>query len=273
MNRELRQKLLRAAYYMTQYAAYMTDEGVYETLIEAVEDWEDSDIETLIEIFEIAPEVPDKINQILYDNMYTMGDAALPDVLDFYLDITSDDNNMWWAMFYADNDGIDDLGELMEKTKDKDAWVIFVDSETDLAYEIIDEMGWEGIQTENYFDYERFGRDLVLYDSYIEDSIRDVLYGYDEDFIEDIIDNQAIPEGVEFKDGYDREAVENYLSMYDMGHADVAEDFISGLGSPTELGKNALETYFDYEAYGRDLSFDFDEYEFRNITGYVHIGR
>lgn len=273
MNKELQKTLISSAYYMTQYAAYTTNEGVYEALLGTVEDWDEASIMTLINIFELAPYIPDAINQVFYDSMYILSEEGVREVEDFYNLIYADEQDLWLAMFFVDYDGIDDLFELMDKVDKRDVWIVFADSYEDLAYAIIDEMGWEGIQTENYFDYERFGRDLVLYDSYIEDSIRDVLYGYDEDFIEDIIDNQAIPEGAEFKDGYDREAVENYLSMYDMGYADVAEDFISGLGSPTELGKNALETYFDYEAYGRDLSFDFDEYEFRNITGYVHIGR
>lgn len=48
-----------------------------------------------------------------------------------------------------------------------------VDSEQDLGYRIIEELGWDGISDDDkqmYFDYEGFGRDIVINDGYTIDN-------------------------------------------------------------------------------------------------------
>lgn len=110
-----------------------------------------------------------------------------------------------------------------------------------LGYEIVEEMGMPQ-NTEMYFDYERFGRDL-MYDYHHGDP--------------DNTDSEGNPEDSDHY--YDNDG-------YDMGeyHNDtqVAEDYIDSLGSIEELGKDTLNNYFDYEAFGRDILLnDMTEYD------------
>lgn len=101
-----------------------------------------------------------------------------------------------------------------------------------LGYEIVEEFGMPQ-NPEMYFDYERFGRDL-MYDYHHGDP--------------DNTDSEGNPEDPDHY--YDNDG-------YDMGeyHNDtqVAEDYIDSLGSIEELGKDTLNNYFDYEAFGRDI--------------------
>jgi antirestriction protein len=41
-----------------------------------------------------------------------------------------------------------------------------------------------------------------------------------------------------------------------------AEQFIDDMGGPSQLGKETLEMYFDYEAYARDMNYNGDAVEF-----------
>ena len=101
-----------------------------------------------------------------------------------------------------------------------------------LGYEIVEEMGMPQ-NPEMYFDYDRFGWDLM----------HDYHYGD-----QDNTDSEGNPEDPDHY--YDNDG-------YDMGeyHNDtqVAEDYIDSLGSIEELGKETLNNYFDYEAFGRDI--------------------
>lgn len=47
-----------------------------------------------------------------------------------------------------------------------------------------------------------------------------------------------------------------------------AEQFIDDMGGPSQLGKETLENYFDYEAYARDMNYNGDavEFEFGGTT-------
>lgn len=109
--------------------------------------------------------------------------------------------------------------------------------ERDAAYTVIDEIygGIDGLDDdtlERYFDMEHFGRELAWdFDQITEDM--------DED---------------------DREELEN------MSGTEFAEWYIGGIGSIKELGRHALENYFDYEQYGRNLMFD---YSYSRETGYI----
>lgn len=133
----------------------------------------------------------------------------------------------------------------------EDAYVGKFDSAEDFAYSMIEDLGWDGIGSENlemYFDYDSFGRDL-MYDFHRGD--------------EDNTDSEGEPEDPEHyydNDGYDQGEYES--------NRQVGEDYVDNLGGVDQLGDNA-QNYFDYEAFGRDLFisdyFEEDGYVFRRI--------
>lgn len=97
-----------------------------------------------------------------------------------------------------------------------------VSSDEDLAYAYIDEI-YDGNVSEvanadNYFDYAGYGRDFAIEDpDYIDE-----MYGEDE-----APDDET-----------------------------VGEDLINNFGGLKELSQEEKERYFDYDQFGRDLSFD-----------------
>ena len=96
----------------------------------------------------------------------------------------------------------------------------FMSDESNLAYAVIDELGFEGINLTYHFDWELFGRDL----------------SYDLDMI---------LEGLE-----DDEKEE----FYNMSNVALAEWYIFDVvGSLDYLDRETLERYFDYESFGHDL--------------------
>jgi antirestriction protein len=119
-----------------------------------------------------------------------------------------------------------------------DPFVIFAGPEnSDLAYAIIDEMGFNSVSNADYyFDYESFGRDLRF-------------EGFDTD--------------MEEEDPEYAEALQN-MSDYEL-----AQHYIESFGDLKELGQRTIEMHFDYDAYGRDLSFDFDFVEIDGIEGWI----
>lgn len=65
-----------------------------------------------------------------------------------------------------------DLEYVADNIDDVDYWND-VDDEKDLGYRIIEELGWDGISDDDkqmYFDYEGFGRDIVINDGYTIDN-------------------------------------------------------------------------------------------------------
>jgi antirestriction protein len=105
----------------------------------------------------------------------------------------------------------------------EDASVYHAKDETDLAYEVIDQLGIEGADPEGYhFDYEAFGRDLRI-----------ERYGYDEETEEDMYEG--------------------------MSDEDVGYDYVDSVGGVSALGKRIVEMYFDYASYGRDFAMDFHQ--------------
>ena len=107
-----------------------------------------------------------------------------------------------------------------------------ITSYSDMAYELIDMMG--GVETfdkeaiERYFDYEALGRDLGFdqYETDEEDENGDTIY---------------VNAGQYWCGDED-------ASDYDIGEAFVEEVGFDGVSNP--------ENYFDYEQYGRDLSYE-----------------
>jgi antirestriction protein len=119
-----------------------------------------------------------------------------------------------------------------------DRFVVFAGSgNADLAYAVIDEMGFDSVSNSDYyFDYESFGRDLRF-------------DGFDTDMEEE-----------------DPEYSETLQNMSD---DELAQHYIESFGDLKELGQRTIERYFDYEAFGRDLAFDYDYVEIDDIEGWV----
>ena len=144
---------------------------------------------------------------------------------------------------YTDNDDIDDFHEAYQGQ---------FNSASDFAYDLVDSLGWDGIGSDNidmYFDYDAFGRDL-MFDYHMGDKDNKDADGNPED-----------PDHYYDNDGYDQGEYES--------DAQVAEDFIDGLGGVDQLGIDTMRNYFDYEAFGRDLLmtdyFEEDGFVFRHI--------
>ena len=57
----------------------------------------------------------------------------------------------------------------------------------------------------------------------------------------------------------------DYVYIQGYNDTELAETYIDEIGGIEELGRDTLERYFDYDAYGRDLAYDFIETE----NGYV----
>lgn len=98
---------------------------------------------------------------------------------------------------------------------------------------------------EQYFDYDAYGRDIRLEfdpynwldaDSLDEDEIAEILERYGVDSIDDI---------------------DAYMYFDASSDAGIAEEWIDEVGSIADaVSEDYLESYFDYDAFGRDLSFD-----------------
>jgi len=102
----------------------------------------------------------------------------------------------------------------------------------DVAEQIYSETGGFDRETlENYFDFEAFGRD-VRYD----------------------MDDMAYDDWTYEHDGSD----EGYESPYDgMSDYEVGEYYVYDmLGDISELGDDTLENYIDFDALGRDMSYE-----------------
>lgn len=100
----------------------------------------------------------------------------------------------------------------------------FVSDESNLAYAVIDELGFEGINLTYHFDWELFGRDL----------------SYDLDMI---------------LEGLEDDEKEEYYNMSDVELADWY--IFDVIGSLDNLDTETLKRYFDYESYGHDLMCDY----------------
>ena len=62
MTTEQKKQVIKEAYYMTQYASYSSDEGVYEALISSLEENE-TDFDLVMEFLELMHDASDFINQ------------------------------------------------------------------------------------------------------------------------------------------------------------------------------------------------------------------
>lgn len=144
---------------------------------------------------------------------------------------------------YTDDDDIEHFHEAYEGQ---------FSSASDFAYSLVDDLGWDGIGQDNidmYFDYDAFGRDLMM-DYHMGDEDNEDSEGNPED-----------PDHYYDNDGYD-------MGEYESDDQ-VARDYIDGLGGVDQLGTDTARNYFDYDAFGRDLLmsdfFEEDGFVFRHI--------
>ncbi len=92
---------------------------------------------------------------------------------------------------------------------------------------------------------------------YVNDELDDIMTSYDvdEETIEEIIRDRSISDVDDLKRFFE----DAYFGYADSDN-DLGEKYVEMLGSISELGTNTLETYFDYDAFGRDLAYDYVEY-------------
>ncbi len=84
MTTEQRKQTIKGAYYMTQYASYTTDEGVYEALISSLEANE-TDFDLVTEFLELTHDASDFINQKVYDSVfYNLTDEKIEILIKLY---------------------------------------------------------------------------------------------------------------------------------------------------------------------------------------------
>ena len=74
-----------------------------------------------------------------------------------------------------------------------------------------------------------------------------------------------IDDGYEVDEAFDIVDDGDYVYIQADNDADLAENYIDDMGGIEELGRDTLEQYFDYDAFGRDLAYDFIKTE----HGYV----
>jgi hypothetical protein len=112
------EKIEAGAYYMTQYASCMTDQGFYETLAESLP--ADIDIDRLAEWLNMTTDAPDRLNVLAYDHIFNLSN----DVLDGLV-----------ALYEAHEKGMDALMDLLKV----DPWELFPDEHVGTA-EYFEEM-------------------------------------------------------------------------------------------------------------------------------------
>ena len=216
----------------------LTEYDTYEDFLAAMHELhsDEDDPEFMVQDYENFPEkwyhegglpTEEEFNKI---NEYYMMDDDRKEAYEAYVNYTGDD----------------DFDNFQE------AYQGHFDSPTDFAYDIVDNLGWEGVGQENidmYFDYDSFGRDL-MYDYHIGDPDNTDSEGNPED-----------PDHYYDNDGYDEGEYES--------DTQVAENYVENLGGVDQLGQETLQNYFDYEAFGRDLLindyFEEDGYIFRRL--------
>ena len=75
-------------------------------------------------------------------------------------------------------------------------------------------------------------------------------------------------------DGSDLEdwVSDNYSGQFDSDE-DLGYDYVENMGGVSELGDNTIETYFDYNSFGRDLAYDYNEVDGHYFRNYAKGGK
>lgn len=229
--------------YVSTYAKYnngsldgawvtLTDFPTYEDFVEHCRNLhrDERDPEFMVQDYEFFP-----------DAWYSESGLPSEETFDKIQEYASldDDERDAYAAYLNIGFGNEDIDDFRERYQG------YFSTPTDFAYDLVDSLGWEAVgesNLENYFDFDQFGRDLMM-DYHLGD--------------EDEMDAEGNPQDPGHY--YDSE-------NYDMGEyksdEQVGMDYVDSLGGVSELGSGAMENYFDYEAFGRDLLIgDYTEYD------------
>lgn len=140
-------------------------------------------------------------------------------------------------------DGVDDdLDDAIDVATSGDYSIYWnCNDMTDVAYEWVEEVGGiSGVSNpENYFDFDSYGRDC----RYDLDNMAYDDWEYEHRYDDEDEDNE---DAEEFESPYDS------YDDYDLGEM-VIYDMYGGFEN---VSSDTIENYFDYEAFGRDMSFD-----------------
>lgn len=124
MTTDQRKQIINKAYYMTQYASYTSDEGVYEALISSIEK-NKTDFDLVIEFLELTHNATDFINQKVYDSVfYNLTDEKIQTLIKLYEAIenesVSDLENLFNISYYELFEGYVGHTDFFEMIADED---------------------------------------------------------------------------------------------------------------------------------------------------------
>lgn len=121
-------------------------------------------------------------------------------------------------------------------------------------------------------------RDAIEYDpksfdipDYVSENIDDKIERYTERAEEiDAASDYVLAYWEQIDDTADAQDIEDryFLSADSDSDEDLGYEYVDLLGDISELGRETLETYFDYERFGRDLGFDLTAVDCGNKTVY-----
>jgi len=92
MTNEQKKAVIKEAYYMTQYASYMSDEGFYESFLECLPC--DIDFTLLIEFLELTKNATDQVNEKVYNSiLFHLDNDKLEILIKLYTALEDEDIN------------------------------------------------------------------------------------------------------------------------------------------------------------------------------------
>ena len=201
----------------------------------------DDAIEYCEEYADYEPFINDTDNVPFDDiNEYSNASSVLQELKE--LQESDVDEDVVAAIVEATGYGIKEAVEIAERGDYY--WYPGLSSYTDLAYAVIDELGGigeaVGKNVINYIDEDQMRREYRW-------DIREIM----RDTAEQEVDDEHVGED---EDSYDREQeIEDWMDEHEDEYLDMIIDEDIRMA---EAGEIDLSNYFDYEAYGRDLSFD-----------------
>ena len=120
-------------------------------------------------------------------------------------------------------------------------------------------------------DYENFSSSL--YSEYMgEDDFNKVIQVYK------VSEDKGIPANVlgDIMREYEPDDLEEWIDEHYEGQfdsdTDLAYHYVDVLGGIDQLGEETLQNYFDYESFGRDLAYDYSEYDGHYFRSYARGG-
>ena len=219
------------------YNEYGADSGITPTGWMSIDDA----IEYCEEYAEYEPFINDTDNVPFDDvNEYSNASSVLQELKE--LQESDVDEDVVEAIAEAGGYDIKEAVEIAERGDYY--WYPGLSSYTDLAYEVIDEIGGLkealGDRITDYIDEDQMRREYSW-------DIREIMRDTAEQEVDDAHEGED-------EDSYDREQeIEDWMDEHEDEYLDMIIDEDIRLA---EAGEIDLSNYFDYEAYGRDLSFD-----------------